>query len=175
MDVEIREAVPEDGPAIDRIARASFDRVYAFFARQGKRHADFVMVAEEITSVVGFLEANVFRGDPPIGYVYFVATDPGHRNRGVARALVSEALREFTRRGAMRAFAAVPRGNEASEALFASLGFERVRRRHLWTWYGWRGLVLPQRMMLAPREVLMVRTFTDPSPASPQEVPQPSP
>jgi ribosomal protein S18 acetylase RimI-like enzyme len=159
--VRIRAAIPNDSPEIDRIARASFDRVYAYFARRGRRHADVVLIAEDDSSVLGFLEGNVFDGDPPIGYVYFVATEPAHRGKGVARTLVAESLREFAHRRATRVFAAVTRGNEPSEALFASMGFERIPRRRLWTWYRWRGLLLPQRMLLAPHEVLYARTFAD--------------
>ncbi len=169
----VRGAEPRDEPHIDRIARASFDRVYAYFARRGRRHADFVLIAEDDSSVLGFLEGNVFDGTSPIGYVYFVATDPAHRGKGVARALVETALREFAHRGATRAFAAVTRGNEPSETLFASLGFERIPRRRLWTWYRWRGLLLPQRMLLAPHEVLYARTFADPSLASGERAPGP--
>jgi ribosomal protein S18 acetylase RimI-like enzyme len=159
--VLVRDAEPRDAPDIDRIARASFDRVYAYFARRGGRHADLVRIAEDGSAVVGFLEGNVFDGTPPIGYVYFVATEPAHRGKGVARALVEASLREFARRGATRAFAAVTRGNGPSENLFASMGFERIPRRRLWTWYRWRGLLLPQRMLLAPHEVLYARTFAD--------------
>lgn len=159
----VRDAESSDARDIDRIAQASFDRVYGYFARRGRRHADLVLIAEESSSALGFLEANVFDGVPPIGYVYFVATDPTHRRKGAARALVSETLGRFARRGVTRVFAAVPRGNEPSEALFASMGFERIPRRRLWTWYRWRGLLLPQRMLLAPHEVLYARTFADPS------------
>lgn len=159
--MKIRASTPSDAADIEGIARASFDRVYAFFARRGRRHADFVWVAEDDSSILGFLEANIFDGTPPIGYVYFVATEPAHRGKGVARALVEESLREFARRGATRVFAAVTRGNEPSETLFASVGFERIPRRRLWTWYRWRGLLLPQRMLLAPHEVLYARTFAD--------------
>src|SRR2546427_8914647 len=54
--------------------------------------------------------------------------------------------------------------------LFESLGFERAARRVLWRWYRGRGLAVQMRMLLAPHEVLLVRTFTDLPPASPQEV-----
>ena len=164
--MEIRVASLTDTPDIDRIARASFDRVYAYFARRGRRHADLVLIAEDDSSPVGFLEGNVFGGSPLIGYVYFVATDPTHRGKGIARALVENALREFAQRRTTRVFAGISRGNRPSEALFASLGFERIPRRRLWTWYRWRGLLLPQRMLLAPHEVLYAYTFADLSRAS---------
>jgi len=167
--VQIRDATAPDRPAIVRIARASFDRVYAYFAVRGLRHAWPFLVAEDGSSIAGFLEGILFRGEPPIGYVYFVAVDPQARGMGSGRALVQESLRLFRSRGADRVFAAVPRDNDPSMRLFESLGFERVARRVLWRWYRWRGLSVQMRMLLAPHEVLLARTFTDLPPASPQE------
>jgi len=168
--VRIRDATVADHAAIVRIARASFDRLYAFFAVRGTRRAWPFLVAEEGPSIAGFLEGILFRGAPPIGYVYFVAVDPGARGKGSGRALVQESLRLFRSRGANQVFAAVTEDNGPSMRLFESLGFERVARRVLWRWYRWRGLAVQMRMLLAPHEVLLARTFTDLPPASPQEV-----
>ena len=172
--MRIRDATIADRAAIVRIARASFDRVYAFFAVRGTRHAWPFLVAEDESSIAGFLEGILFPGTPPIGYVYFVAVDPGARGMGSGRALVQESLRLFRSRGTDRVFAAVPRDNDPSMRLFESLEFERVARRVLWRWYRWRGLFVQMRMLLAPHEVLLARTFTDLPPASPQEVPRAS-
>lgn len=173
--MQIREAPPADHERLRQIARASFDRVYAFFAVRGLRGAWPLLVAEEDGRAVGFLEGRLFEGTPAIGYVYFVAVDPDARRKGIGRELVEESLRRFAARGATRIFAAVPRDNDASTGLFAALGFERVPRRALWRWYRWRGLGVEMRMVLAPHEALMVRTFTDPSPASAQGSPPTSP
>src|SRR2546425_2686792 len=96
------------------------------------RHAWPFLVAEGGSSIAGFLEGILFHGTPPIGYVYFVAVDPGARGMGSGRGLVQESLRLFRSRGANRVFAAVPRDNDPSMRLFESLGFERVARRVLW-------------------------------------------
>ena len=172
--VPIREASAPDREAIIRIARASFDRVYAFFAVRGLGRADPLLVAEDGGAVMGFLEGIVFPGAPPIGYVYFVAVDPSRRGRGTGRTLVAGAIERFRAAGATRAFAAVPKDNDASRRLFESLGFREAPRSALRRWYGWRGITAQMRMVLAPHEVLMARTFTDPSPASVQEAPGPS-
>src|SRR2546430_10314097 len=116
------------------------------------------------------MEGFSFRGAPPIGYVFFVAVDPWARGLGMGRALVQESLRLFRSRGADRIFAAVTRDNDPSMHLFESLGFERVARRVLWRWYRRRGPSVPMRMLLAPPQVLPLRTFTDLPPASPQQV-----
>jgi len=166
--VQIREGTPADVEELRRIARASFDRVYAFFAVRGMRGAWPFLIAEQDGTAAGFLVGRWFDGTPPIGYVYFVAVDSTFRRQGLARALVTESLNRFAERGATRVFAAVTEENDASLGLFGSLGFVKAPRRALWRWYGWRGLSVELRMVLAPHEALMVRTFTDPSPGEPQ-------
>src|SRR5438128_2486385 len=61
------------------------------------------------------------------------------------------------------------RGTTIPRCACSNPGFERVARRVLWRWYRWRGLSVQMRMLLAPHEVLLVRTFTDPSPTSAEE------
>jgi ribosomal protein S18 acetylase RimI-like enzyme len=166
--VPIREGTTADIEALRRIARASFDRVYAFFAVRGARGAWPFLIADVDGIPAGFLVGRWFDGRPPIGYVYFVAVDSHFRRQGLARTLVTESLNRFAGRGATRVFAAVPEENDASLGLFGSLGFEKAPRRALWRWYGWHGLSVELQMVLAPHEALLVRTFTDPSPGEPQ-------
>lgn len=170
----IREATPADREALARIARASFDRLYAFFALRGLGRADTILVAEDDGVAVGFLEGLVFDGAPRIGYVYFVAVDPARRGRGAGRALVADALDRFRAARTTRVFAAVPEDNGASRRLFESLGFQETPRSALRRWYGWRGIAVQMRMVLAPHEVLMARTFADLPPASAQDLSGPS-
>ncbi len=157
---------PEDRTAIERISRASFDRVYAFFAIRGSRTGWPRLVLEDEGTVVAFLEGRFFDGKPPIGYVYFVAVDPGHRRKHAGRILVEESLKRFHERGTPRVFAAVPEDNEASMGLFKNLGVEEAPQGAMWRWYRLRSIPLQMNMMLAPHEILLVRTFADLSPPS---------
>ena len=166
--MRIREGTSADIDPLRQIARSSFDRVYAFFAVRGVRHAWPFLIADQDGIPAGFLVGRWFDGTPPIGYVYFLAVDSKFRRQGIARTLVLESLSRFARRGATRVFAAVTEENDASLGLFGSLGFQKAPRRALWRWYGWRGLSVELRMVLAPHEALLVRTFTDPSPRDPQ-------
>ena len=50
--------------------------------------------------------------------------------------------------------------------LFKALGFQEVPRGAMWEWYRWRSVALQMKMMIAPYEILLARTFADPSPAS---------
>ncbi len=162
----LRDGRPDDRPAIERIVRRSFDRVYAFFALRGRRHAWPLLVDEADGVVVAFLEGRLFDGPPPLGYVYFVAVDPDHRQKHSGRVLVEESLRRFRQHGATRVFAAVPADNEASMALFKHLGFVEVPQGAMQRWYGRHSVLLLMRMMLAPHEVLLAHTFADLPPAS---------
>ncbi len=157
---------PEDRLAIERISRASFDRVYSFFSIRGSRAGWPRLVAEDDGSVMAFLEGRLFDGQPPLGYVYFVAVDPDHRRRGLGRILVEESLKRFRQRAATRVFAAVPEDNDASMSLFKALGFQAVPRGAMWQWYRLRSIVLQMNMLIAPHEILLAHTFADLSPAS---------
>ena len=163
----IREGAPADVDALRRIARASFDRVYAFFAVRGVRGAWPFLIADVDGVPAGFLVGRWFEGRPPIGYVYFIAVDSNFRRRGIARTLVDESMRRFAWRGATRIFAAVTEANEASSDCSAPSDSRRPPRRALWRWYGWRGLSVELRMVLAPHEALLVR-FIGPSSSLPK-------
>jgi len=166
--VRIRDGTPADIDALRRIAQASFEGLYAFFAVRGVRGAWPFLIAEADGISAGFLVGRWFDGTPPIGYVYFVAVDSKLRRQGFARTLVVESLNRFAKRGATRVFAAVTEANDASLGLFGSLGFEKAPRRALWRWYGWRGLSVELRMVLAPHEALLVR-FIGPSSSLPNK------
>ncbi|MER7495411.1 GNAT family N-acetyltransferase [Streptomyces pharetrae CZA14] len=75
--------------------------------------------------VAGTLEYRIGRaGDPrgTVGYVFSVATEPGLRRRGYARACMEELLAWFRERGA--ALVHLTASAEA-EPLYASMGFAR--------------------------------------------------
>jgi ribosomal protein S18 acetylase RimI-like enzyme len=58
------------------------------------------------------------------GYVFSVATDPGHRRRGYSRACMQELLAWFQRRGISKVDL---HASAEGEPLYRSLGFERNR------------------------------------------------
>lgn len=67
------------------------------------------------------------------GWINRLAVDPGHRRKGVARALVERAEKAMgTRcRGKLVLAALVERGNRASLAFFRDLGYEALPVRYL--------------------------------------------
>lgn len=59
-----------------------------------------------------------------------IATDPGHRRNGVARALLSELLATAHKRGAAVMFLEVACDNTAARGLYSAVGFETAGRRN---------------------------------------------
>lgn len=75
--------------------------------------------------VVGTLEYRIGRAGNPhgrVGHVFSVATDPGARRRGYARACMEALLDWFRERGAVQVDL---NASAAAEPLYASLGFVR--------------------------------------------------
>ncbi|TNC73020.1 GNAT family N-acetyltransferase [Rubellimicrobium roseum] len=61
--------------------------------------------------------------------VLTVATDPAHRRRGLAAALLARFEAEARTRGAERAFLEVAEDNAPARALYANRGYAQVGRR----------------------------------------------
>ena len=91
------------------------------FARAGA--ASEVLVAEgEGGPIVG----SVMVGhDGHRGWLYYVASDPKARSRGIGRALVQAAEAWLRERGVRKAQLLVRRGNAGVAAFYERLGFER--------------------------------------------------
>ena len=61
-----------------------------------------------------------------------IATDPAHRRRGLARALMEAWQAEAARRGATRAFLEVAADNAGAMALYRAAGFAETARRRVY-------------------------------------------
>ena len=81
-------------------------------------------VAVEDSKVVGFL---AFEQIADEGSIVEIAVSPDHRRRGIARALICEALQVCE--GLRTVFLEVREGNAPAVALYESLGFERIAIR----------------------------------------------
>ncbi|MER5296420.1 GNAT family N-acetyltransferase [Streptomyces pharetrae] len=115
---QVRRAGPEDAGEVLRLRQMMIDAV------RSEPTADWH--AESLAALVaGTLEYRIGRaGDPrgTVGYVFSVATEPGLRRRGYARACMEELLAWFRERGA--ALVHLTASAEA-EPLYASMGFAR--------------------------------------------------
>lgn len=77
-------------------------------------------------SAVGFVLMRSVAGEAE---VLTIAVAPSHRRRGIARALVEEALRRLYRDRVDAVFLEVDAGNVAALALYRRLGFVKVGER----------------------------------------------
>lgn len=79
--------------------------------------------------VVGMVVTWIILDEAHIGTI---ATHPDYRRRGVAEALMRQALRDAARQGAVQALLEVRRGNLPAQALYTKFGFKQtgVRPRY---------------------------------------------
>lgn len=138
----IRTAEASDVAAIRRVAEQSWERDYpdivsretataglhdwydeTAISEEVDRPDAVVLVAEEEDDVVGFVHGVYSDGE---GHLLRVYVDPDRREEGFGADLVAAATKQLTGRGADRVRAMVLAENEAGNAFYESLGFERL-------------------------------------------------
>ena len=87
-----------------------------------------------------------------------IGTDPAHRRRGHARALMQELLSEAYRRGGRECFLEVRATDEGAQALYCSLGFEPIGVR--------KGYYQPSGADAVVMKARLTARDQDPSPRS---------
>ncbi|HKV89790.1 MAG TPA: GNAT family N-acetyltransferase [Thermoplasmata archaeon] len=158
MDVDRRPSIVEL-PGEDR-ARAipvildCFTGVYRWHAKRTLGEVSRVRASLSGNDVVGLAMLEVF--DTEVGYVYYVAVRSDHRGRGIAGALLDDALALFRSEGRSVAYVATEEENVPMIAALARRGFRKVERRELGYAEGGLGAWgLRSRMTLVGGEILM--------------------
>ncbi|MBD0417702.1 GNAT family N-acetyltransferase [Streptomyces sp. TRM S81-3] len=143
----VRRAVPEDAEEVLRLRQVMIDAMGrspastdwhaqslpVLRARLAEADGDFAAFVVDhperpgalAALVAGTLEYRIGRAGNPhgvVGYVFSVATDPGARRRGYARACMEELLQWFRVRGAGHVMLTA---SADAEPLYTSLGFTR--------------------------------------------------
>ncbi|TGB13069.1 GNAT family N-acetyltransferase [Streptomyces sp. MZ04] len=147
----VRRAMPEDAEELIRLRQVMIDSVFAaraggesdtswhaesvptVRARLADPDGEFAAFVLDFPGrpgklaalVVGTLDYRIGRAGNPhgvVGYVFSVATDPGQRRRGYARACMETLLDWFRERGAVSVDL---NASAEAEPLYASLGFVR--------------------------------------------------
>ena len=147
--MQIRPARSEDLPAVSRLAaelvrmhhRLDRDRFMLiepvedgyqwFFARELKREAARILVAEEDGRICGYAYATVEARNwndllDACGKLNDLYVDAGARRRGIARALVDATFAWFRARKAPRVVLLSAWQNADAHAFFEALGFRRT-------------------------------------------------
>lgn len=148
-DTTIREATPDDGPALGRYGGALMRQHHEFdplrFVRSENPEAGYgrflvsqlgdpesvVLVAERAGAVIGY----AYAGLEPLswkdlraacGYLHDVFVDPGARGAGAGEKLVRAAVARLEAKGAPRVVLMSASRNEGAQRLFARLGFRNT-------------------------------------------------
>jgi ribosomal protein S18 acetylase RimI-like enzyme len=143
----IRNATTDDGPALGRLGALlvsvhhAFDplRFIApgpqtpsgygrFLTAQIGREAAVLLVAEAGADILGYVYAALEGPDwmalrGPAGVIYDIIVDPAHRQQGVGKRLLGDALAALTARGAPRVVLFTATQNQPAQQLFAGFGF----------------------------------------------------
>jgi phosphinothricin acetyltransferase len=147
--IEVRAAVPADGPACADIYRSYCARVDVnleldppsgeqMSARIEAALATHAWVVAELDgSVVAYASASPFLDRPAFRWAALVSVyvDQSHLGRGIGRSLYAELFPRLARRGFQIALATVVPTNRRSLALHHSLGFDRVGT---WSKVAWK-------------------------------------
>jgi N-acetylglutamate synthase-like GNAT family acetyltransferase len=137
MEVTIREARVEDGPALAALigqlgypasARAVARRV----ERLGSSEADTLVVAQlegKIVGLAGLHTSLSVEYDEPAAKLSALVVDERYRRRGVGETLVAAMETEARRRGCCLIFLTTAERRHDAHAFYRRVGFEETGRR----------------------------------------------
>jgi len=83
-------------------------------------------VIEDDKKIVGMIVAWMLVDE---AHVATIATHPDHRRQGIARKLLTYALRYMSKEGAVTSFLEVRESNHAAQEMYRKFGYEAVGRR----------------------------------------------
>jgi len=125
----VRRMTLEDVPAVVALDKLSFTLPWperSFRFELSDNPASRCWVVEEEGVIVSMIVAWLLVDE---AHIATIATHPDHRRRGIARNLLTYALRYMSREGAVSSFLEVRESNEAARAMYKSFGFEETGRR----------------------------------------------
>ncbi|NWG33909.1 MAG: ribosomal protein S18-alanine N-acetyltransferase [Chloroflexi bacterium] len=129
MSVEVRRMTLEDLPAVVELDALSFslpwsERSFRFELTDNPVSRCWVAVAEE--KIVGMIVAWLLADE---AHIATLAIHPAYRRQGIARNLLTCALRQMSKEGAVGSFLEVREGNLPAQELYRQFGYQVVGRR----------------------------------------------
>ena len=129
MSMDIRRMTLEDIPVVVELDKLSFtlpwpERSYRFEIMENP--ASRCWVIEDGKKIVGMIVAWMLVDE---AHVATIATHPEHRRQGIARKLLTYALRYMSKEGAVTSFLEVRETNHAAQEMYRQFGYEAVGRR----------------------------------------------
>ena len=129
MSAEIRRMALDDLPAVIELDKLSFSLPWperSFRFELTENTASRCWVAELDGRIVGMIVAWLLVDE---AHIATLATHPGFRRQGVARNLLTYALRYMSKEGAVTSFLEVRESNTAAQEMYHQFGYEEVGRR----------------------------------------------
>lgn len=140
----IRPAMLDDAPSIVALEARAFGA-----ASWGASAVEDGLTAPHVATLIAFPEggrdAAGFAFWRPLGEeaeILSIGVAPHKQRQGCARALLGEIIKEAAGRGVRKLFLEVDVANAPAEALYATLGFERIGRRKRYYRNGGDALVM---------------------------------
>lgn len=157
MSISYRLATRADAIGLGRLAAALVNQHHAmdparfmapprdvergygrWLAREAEREGAVVWIAEESEAVIAYAYATIEEHDwnellEAHGKLHDVVVDAAARRRGVAKALLERMRATLVDRGCPRIVLSTATGNQAAQALFASLGFRPTMIEMTWS------------------------------------------
>ncbi|HSG41783.1 MAG TPA: ribosomal protein S18-alanine N-acetyltransferase [Anaerolineales bacterium] len=127
--MKIRRMTLDDIPAVVELDRLSFtlpwpERSFRFELTDNP--VSRCWIVELDGKVVGMIVAWLLVDE---AHVATIATHPNHRRQGIARKLLTYALRYMSKEGAVTSFLEVRENNHAAQDMYRKFGYEVVGRR----------------------------------------------
>ena len=133
----IRSATADDEPRVAALWRASNlvtsynDPAHDFHFARAKDNSDVLVGLDAQQTIVG----SVMVGhDGHRGWIYYVASDPQHRNQGIGRLMVEAAERWLKDKGVVKVMLLVRETNTQVVDFYKHLGFEAIPRVIMQKW-----------------------------------------
>lgn len=137
LGVTIRNATAEDEPHVAALWRAANlvtsynDPSKDFHFARAKEGSDILVGVDAEQTLVG----SVMVGhDGHRGWIYYVASDPKHRGRGIGRLMVEAAEQWLKNKGVVKVMLLVRETNTQVVDFYEHLGFEAVPRVVMQKW-----------------------------------------
>lgn len=129
MNLKIRKMTLDDIPAVIDLDQKSFSLPWperSFRFELTDNPASRCWVAELDGNVVGMIVVWLIVNE---AHVATIATHPDFRRQGIAKRLLSHALRRLIKDGARSSFLEVRESNVAAQAMYRKFGYDVIGRR----------------------------------------------
>ena len=158
-DIMIVDVPAKKRRGLEWILEESFEGWYLMHSKRTLRDVGLVRAAMSSGKPVGLVMLKTMERN--VGYVYYIAVAKAHREKGIAKLLLEDALRIFTASSVEEVFASVEEDNAPSEGLFASEGFTRTSFGEVSKKHGkLHALNMYNAMRVVPGEVLLRKEIT---------------